>query len=65
MGTYESRFATRGVVPRVGGERRAVKRAVAALSVVGLIAAGVFGLWRATLGVPSPSDPAHTVVIDQ
>ncbi|GAA4923452.1 hypothetical protein LX16_5272 [Stackebrandtia albiflava] len=54
MAVYQSRFATRGVTPSTGARFRWLKRAAAVGALAAVAAAAVFGLWRATAGMPEP-----------
>lgn len=64
MAVYESRFATKGVAPAVRGKFRATKKIAVGVGIAALLAAGAFGLWRATLGIPDPGPvPPGTVTI--
>jgi|GEM_PF-4566867 len=56
MAVYHSKFATKGTLPRTVGPFRHTKRVAAVIGIAAITAAAVFGLWRATLGVPEPVD---------
>lgn len=56
MAVYSSKFATKNVVPRGGRDHRYLKRFASVLLVVAVLGLGAFGLWRATAGMPEPSE---------